>query len=154
MTTSVFLETNNIIVTDNYIEYYLTVGGKDIIGGNNVYLKFPLTAFSEKNNTKTVVLSSSNYDDGDNDNNNPMTTYIKFNGDIGTQNPYIINSSFTQNNSNLSKRTYFSTNDISGDYDKILTNFILLKGSLQKGNKLFDNKYPLLYLYLVVVNML
>jgi hypothetical protein len=146
-----YLETNKIIVTEHFVEYYLTLGGKNIVGGNDVNIKFPLRAFlcdttiTEKDDH--YLKEKLEY---------PMTINLQFNGNIGTEYPYTIYSSFTKINSILSKRTYFKTDDVSGDYDKLLSDDkIVLKGSLVRGKKLHEDdeysgyEFPLLYLYLI-----
>jgi|MGYP003977754397 hypothetical protein len=147
----IYLETNKIIVTEHFVEYYLTLGGKNIVGGNNVNIKIPLRAFLRDT---TIIEKDDHYLKEKLE--YPMTINLQFNGDIGTEYPYTIYSSFTKINSILSKRTYFKTNDISGDYDKLLSDDkIVLKGSLVRGKKLHDDdeypgyEFPLLYLYLI-----
>ena len=135
----IYLETNKIIVTEHFVEYYLTLGGKNIVGGNNVNIKIPLRAFLRDT---TIIEKDDHYLKEKLE--YPMTINLQFNGDIGTEYPYTIYSSFTKINSILSKRTYFKTNDISGDYDKLLSDDkIVLKGSLVRGKKLHDDdEYP------------
>ena len=147
----IYLETNKIIVTEHFVEYYLTLGGKNIVGGNNVNIKIPLRAFLRDT---TIIEKDDHYLKEKLE--YPMTINLQFNGDIGTEYPYTIYSSFTKINSILSKRTYFKTNDISGDCDKLLSDDkIVLKGSLVRGKKLHDDdeypgyEFPLLYLYLI-----
>lgn len=147
----IYLETNKIIVTEHFVEYYLTLGGKNIVGGNNVNIKIPLRAFLRDT---TIIEKDDHYLKEKLE--YPMTINLQFNGDIGTEYPYTIYSSFTKINSILSKRTYFKTNDVSGDYDKLLSDDkIVLKGSLVRGKKLHDDdeypgyEFPLLYLYLI-----
>ena len=147
----IYLETNKIIVTEHFVEYYLTLGGKNIVGGNNVNIKIPLRAFLRDT---TIIEKDDHYLKEKLE--YPMTINLQFNGDIGKEYPYTIYSSFTKINSILSKRTYFKTNDISGDYDKLLSDDkIVLKGSLVRGKKLHDDdeypgyEFPLLYLYLI-----
>ena len=147
----IYLETNKIIVTEHFVEYYLTLGGKNIVGGNNVNIKIPLRAFLRDT---TIIEKDDHYLKEKLE--YPMTINLQFNGNIGTEYPYTIYSSFTKINSILSKRTYFKTNDISGDYDKLLSDDkIVLKGSLVRGKKLHDDdeypgyEFPLLYLYLI-----
>lgn len=145
-----YLETNKIIVTEHFVEYYLTVGGKNIVGGNDINIKIPLRAFlCDMNITEkdTHLKEKLEY---------PMTINLQFNGGIGTEYPYTIYSSFTKINSILSKRTYFKTDDVSGDFDKLLSDHkIVLKGSLVRGKKLHEDdeypgyEFPLLYLYLI-----
>ena len=147
----IYLETNKIIVTEHFVEYHLTLGGKNIVGGNNVNIKIPLRAFLRDT---TIIEKDDHYLKEKLE--YPMTINLQFNGDIGTEYPYTIYSSFTKINSILSKRTYFKTNDVSGDYDKLLSDDkIVLKGSLVRGKKLHDDdeypgyEFPLLYLYLI-----
>ncbi len=150
-----YLETNKIIVTEHFVEYYLTIGGKNIVGGNDVNIKFPLRAFLMDPNLDPNL-------DMERDTHLkeklecPMTINLQFNGGIGTEYPYTIYSSFTKINSILSKRTYFKTDDVSGDFDKLLSDHkIVLKGSLVRGKKLHEDdeypgyEFPLLYLYLI-----
>ena len=118
---------------------------------NNVNIKIPLRAFLRDT---TIIEKDDHYLKEKLE--YPMTINLQFNGDIGTEYPYTIYSSFTKINSILSKRTYFKTNDVSGDYDKLLSDDkIVLKGSLVRGKKLHDDdeypgyEFPLLYLYLI-----
>ena len=131
--TKLYLITNSYEELDNYINYEMTVPNNPP-GSDKVFLKIPSYTFSddEKNMDK------------------PITIYFKYCGGVGTRYQYNINTSFQNSKSNIDDTTYFYSNNLIGNSDKIFNNNISFKGIIKKGKINKDEKYPKLYLYLII----
>lgn len=131
--TKLYLTTNSCEKLNNYINYEMTLPNNPP-GSDKVFLKIPSHSFSKKEKSM----------------DKPITIYFKYSGGVGTRYPYNINTSFQNTKSNIDETTYFYSNNLIGDTNKIINNNISFKGILKKGKVNKKDKYPKLYLYLIM----